>query len=241
MPLDVTATLGVPGSASTWVFNVARELRWLHHGSTPVESFYSDAVGRARQVFLDNRDLDRTVVLKLHEPDDGWRRFLSDVPAKLVLSIRDPRDAMLSLMERFGEAREIAFDRVSIAMLRIAESLGRPHLRLRYEDRFFDQAQTVAAIARHLGVDLDDSGRDRIFEAYQTERVRHLGQTLGALPPGRRKMVGTTRYDEVTQIHDRHIGDQRTGKWKDQFDAAERRRLSLGFRPFLDMFDYERD
>ncbi len=231
----------MPGSASTWVFNVAREVLLRQAGARVVESFYSDALDRAWPVFREQGHLDRIVVWKLHEPDADWPAFLREARVKLVLSIRDPRDAMLSLMERFGETGEAAFARVNVAFTRVLESLAYPHIGLRYEDRFFEQPDTVAQVARYLGVPIDGADGERIFATYRTARVNAFAGDLDALPGDRRRGQGSAQYDEVTQIHRRHIGDQRVGKWRDQFNAEERRRLTGRFRPFLDMFGYDRD
>ncbi len=241
MPLDITATLGVPGSASTWVFNVVRELRLSNRGSKTFESFYSDMVDRAWTVFRDHRHLERIVVWKLHEPDASWAAFLAHMDVKLVISIRDPRDSMLSLMERFGETKRGAFDRVSLAFSRIVDCLDHAYAGLRYEDRFFDAPGTVTELARHLHLSLDPAERDRIFATYQTATVKQFGQALADLPGERARRLGNTHYDEVTQIHRTHIGDQRIGKWRDQFDAEDRKRLNAQFRTVLDAFGYDRD
>jgi hypothetical protein len=241
MTIDVTLTFGIPGSASTWVFNVVRELRMLQHDGRPVESFYSDWVAKVQQVLQDNQQMDRFLIWKLHEPDQHWRRFLSESRLPLILSLRDPRDAMLSLMERFGEAADHALDRVSVALERVIESVEFDHVALRYEDGFFERASTVRDLAVYLGVAMTDAQQARIFTAYQTASVKQFAEQIDTLPAARVRRVDTLHYDDVTQIHRRHIGNQRVGKWRDQFDADERKLLNARFRPFLDAFGYDRD
>jgi hypothetical protein len=241
MPLRVTATLGLPGSASTWTFNVVRELRLLENSPTQVESFYSDSVERAWPVIREHQHLNRSLVWKLHVPDGLWREFLSANRIPVVLSIRDPRDAMLSIMARFGETKQSAFERIALALQRIQESLRYDHVQLRYEDGFFAQPETVAALATYLGVPITQAEQARIFAAYRTERVKHLAQSLDTLPESRVRRIDTMQYDEVTQIHHVHIGDQRIGKWRERFTADERHELTASFRPFLETFGYDVD
>ena len=174
MTIDVTATLGVPGSASTWAFNVVRELKLLRQSGEAVESFYCDAVERVWPVLRDHSHLKRALIWKLHEPTESWTGFLAENKVTLILSVRDPRDAMLSLMERFGETRAHVFDRISLAFKAVTESLNYEHLILRYEDRFFEDLQAVDAVASRVRV-----GRNRC----------RAGEDFPGVPDGQRGAV----------------------------------------------------
>ena len=241
MAVSVTATLGVPGSASTWVFNVARELRTLQFGAQRVHSFFQDGVAGVWNYLIQHPTRDQALVWKLHAPDATWAAFLADNHVRLVVSIRDPRDAMLSLMERFGVAHAAALHRMTATLRMVGECARYDHLRLRYEDRFFDQTRTVAAMAQHLGVALEQGEQERIYRAYQTEQVRHFAERLDRLPASRFKAFGSLQYDDVTQIHRTHIGDQKVGKWRDRFSKAEQHALTAHFEPFLRAMGYELD
>ena len=241
MPLTITATLGVPGSASTWVFNVVRELQMIQFGAKRVHSFFNESIEQVWHFLIEHPNMDRALVWKLHEANDSWLRFLTENKIGLLLSVRDPRDAMLSLMERFGESYDGAFIRVNESLQRVTDGAGFHHMWLRYEDRFFDQTETVAAIAKHLGVVMPEGEQDRIFYAYQTTAVREFAEQIGRFPSSRFKAVETMRYDEVTQIHQTHIGDQKIGKWRDRFSMEERHRLTSLFEPFLHSMGYDLD
>lgn len=231
------ATLGVYGSASIWVFNVLRELAIAQHGDDKVHAIFSDSV---QNVLEDPQARGRHIVWKLHRPDKSWPLFAELARARVVLTIRDPRDAMLSMMQRFGSDLDAACHAVSQALARVAESTAAPHFGLRYEDRFFDKPETVRALARYVGLSVDEAEQTRIFETYATERVRQFGLAIDTLPPERVRPVGeVSRYDVVTQIHQRHIGDQRIGKWRDQLDAEQRKTVNARFAPFLRGFGYE--
>jgi len=225
------------GSASTWVFNVLRELSIAQYGADRVLAVFSDSV---QQILEDPRAPGRHIVWKLHRPDRSWGVFASLSRAKIILTLRDPRDATLSMMQRFGTGFAPALGAVLQATQAVAAAASKGAPGLRYEDRFFDRPATVAKLAQHLGLTVQPADQARIFDTYATEQVRRFGLALDTLPPDRVKSVGTaTSYDEVTQIHRRHIGDQRIGKWRDQLDPVQRATANKQFAPFLRAFGYE--
>lgn len=227
-------TMGLHGSASTWVYNVARELLLANYGEAAVHSCFTirgeglrDTPGATAQ----------HVVAKTH----GWpalAEFASEWDAKLIVSVRDPRDAVVSLMQRFGET----FDRSVRGIgqdCRVAFGCARARFPvLRYEDRFFEKPAAVEWIARHLGVAAAPAIRARIFAAYTTDRVRQFAAGVTALPPERQRGNESFRFDSVTQITNSHIGDGRVGKWREVLDPGQGALLTTHFRPFLAAFGY---
>ncbi len=233
-PPAVIATVGLHGSASTWVFNVARELVAAAVGEERVVSLYAD---EPRQLPDEQARSGKHVVLKSHQGSQELDAWLRERDAPILLSLRDPRDASLSMAQRFAAplqhtARWIANDCRRVA--RLAEQ-GYPYLR--FEDRFFDERASVDRLAALLGIVGDPPVMEGIFTRYRTEAVRLFGRSLEELPPERLTMVGTYRMDRVTQILAPHIGDARTGKWRD-LPASVQVELTRWFRPFLDRFGY---
>ncbi len=233
----VTATLGVYGSASTWVFNVLRELRIAQFGADRVHATFSASV---QQVLEDPKARDRHIVWKLHRADESWHTFAALAQARIVLTIRDPRDAMLSIMQRFGVGLNEACGQIVHALKRVAENTAEGHLGLRYEDGFFDKPETVRALAQYLGCAVSEADQARIFAAYTSENIKQFSRALDTLPASRLKSIGDwTCFDEVTQIHRAHIGDQRVGKWRDQFDAGQQAAINTRLAPYLRAFGYD--
>ncbi len=231
---DVVATVGLHGSASTWVFNVARELVAAAAGEDRVLTLYADEPG---QLPDEAARRGKHVVVKSHQGSLELDAWLQDQGAPIILSLRDPRDACLSMAQRFAAplqhtARWLANDCRRVA--RLAEQ-GHPYLR--FEDRFFDEPASVARMAARLGMASDPALTDAIFARYRTEAVRDFSRRLEALPPERLTMVGPFRMDRITQILAPHIGDARTGKWRD-LPASVQLELTRWFRPFLDRFGY---
>ena len=108
---------------------------------------------------------------------------------------------------------------------------------LRYEDRFFEDKATVERLADALGLRVAPATAETIFVRYRTEAIRSFAQNLTDLPPERLTMIGSFRMDRITQILSPHIGDGRSGKWRD-LPSALQNELAHAFGPFLDRFGY---
>jgi hypothetical protein len=65
-----------------------------------------------------------------------------------VLSVRDPRDAALSMMQRFEAPLNNAVIWLIHDCNQILRLLPQDHLVLRYEDRFFDDQASMIRVAR---------------------------------------------------------------------------------------------
>lgn len=99
----VVATIGLQGSASTWVFNVVRELMIASFGQSQISAVFTEELGQLPSVVS---QVGQHVLVKSHSgtPDlDAWLRA---VEAEIVLSIRDPRDAAISMSQRFNAPLE---------------------------------------------------------------------------------------------------------------------------------------
>jgi hypothetical protein len=233
-PPSRVLTMGLHGSASTWVFNVARELLATRFGDAAVHPCH--ASGR-HDLHDELARGDRHIVAKTH----GWpglAGFAQEIGAHLIVSVRDPRDAVLSQMQRFGDSFDRSVRAIGRDCLAAVECANAGFPVLRYEDRYFEAPATVGVIADYLGLAVEQADSGQIFERYTTDAVRTFAASVAALPPERIAGSGGFRYDLLTQITNSHIGDGRQGKWRDQLDAAQRTISAMVFRPFLARFGY---
>jgi hypothetical protein len=230
-PPPLIATVGLHASASTWVFNVVRELMIAATGETHVMSCYADERAQVPEA------AGRHLVIKSHRGSQDLDDWLAASGARVFLSVRDPRDACMSMAQRFRSpivhtARWIADD--CDRLMRLA---AQGHPLLRYEDRFFDDRQAPKRIAVMLGLAPDPAVLDAIFNRYTTESVRAFARSLAALPSERLTTVVSFPMDRVTQILAPHIGDTQIGKWLD-LPIHKQAELTRAFRAFLDQFGY---
>jgi hypothetical protein len=232
----VIMTIGLYGSASTWVFNVLRELMIAQHGEARVFALYSDTVAK---VIGDRQALGRYVVWKMHFGEPAWEVFAQLAEPTILLTLRDPRDAVLSQVNRFNTSFQQAAKAISMCCNRFMQCAQAGHPILRYEDGFFQNSETIRRIAEYIGVALDNAVIDRIRDRFSTESVHAFAERLPDLPAERVKGDPTVDlYDEVTQIHRGHIGDGSVGKWRHQLTGEQQMAITDHFAPFLTRFGY---
>ena len=89
--------LGMQSSGSTWLYNVVREI--LAADDVPHTAYRVELY----EHLFDPRAFEhRHGVLRAHNVDSLLLRLLKMTDTKAVLSYRDPRDAVASFLQRFG-------------------------------------------------------------------------------------------------------------------------------------------
>jgi len=211
--------LGLPGSASTWVFNIAAHLL-----SQPPRSLVSGYLDKNLPVFLEQLKVSEksvdVVLLKSHQADAGVFEFLSNQAAPCVLSIRDPRDCVVSLMERFGYTFDYALAAVRKSCVALLMFRGPSALELRYETHFYQSGATLAALRQHLTPDLAID-LNQLAQMYSRAAIDHHIKHFDYLPPGRIQKRGDDEYDGIAHWHRNHFGDGLSGKWRSRLDADQ--------------------
>jgi hypothetical protein len=227
-------TVGIHGSASTWVFNVTRELLVARFGADAVYPCHATRADDLRDALAHQW---RHFVAKTH----GWTTlpaFIQECSVLAIVSVRDPRDALLSIMQRFGEP----FDRCMRGIqqdCRVALACANAgHPVLRYEDRFFESPAALDMVSDHLGLKVPKEAAERIFRQYATEAVRSFAAGIAALPAHRLGGEGGFRFDLLTQITNTHIGDGRVGKWRELLDPQQQAAANTFLGSFIRMFGY---
>jgi hypothetical protein len=234
-PPELIATVGLHGSASTWVFNIVRELVAVAAGPDRTLSFYADQLGQLPE---DAACVGKHVILKSHHGSHELDAWLKQRDGLVILSLRDPRDACLSMSRRFSAPLRNCVLWIAQDCERVARLAGHGYPLLRYEDRFFEDRGSVDRLADLLGIACGPEVKDGLFARYDTKAVRCFARRLEDLPPERLTLVAGFRMDRVTQVLAPHIGDGRTGKWRDLPEQAGAE-LTRYFRSFLERFGYE--
>jgi len=234
-PCRPVATIGLHGSASTWVFNVVRELLITALGEGGMLAAYADRVEQ-----VPAGEAGRQLLLKSHAGSAEFDDWLEASASLVFLSIRDPRDAAISMTQRFRAPLGHTAEWLAADCAHLLRLAGRGHLLLRYEDGFYANSEVPGRLAHALGLEVDPPVLAAIFGRYATEAVRTFANNLASLPPERLTSFSGTTMDILTQIHRTHIGDGRSGKWRDLPPPA-RAELTRRFRRFLDRFRYPAD
>jgi hypothetical protein len=93
-------------------------------------------------------------MLKTHHIKRDLLLLIAAGAAKAIVPMRDPRDCVVSLMQRFHRSFDTALRDVSSSLAHIDAIPSRGVLALRYEDRFAEKRETILKIAAFLGVDV---------------------------------------------------------------------------------------
>lgn len=243
--------IGLPSSGSTWILNVALQLVSHHSGgSRQVPIFVDETSGVApaqrgaviarllhTQAAPSALEASGCLVIKSHAPGPTMLRMARASRSPIIISIRDPRDAICSLMARFGLdfAQSLTFVTGSANALAALDSTS---LVLRYEDGFVGTVPTVRTIAAVMGVACDEADCVRIADELSRERVTARLEALersGILDPAR---PASEQFDPCTHWHPRHVSDGRRARWSELLTVGENAEVVRSVRPFLVRFGY---
>lgn len=224
---------GIYASGSTWAFNITAILIRLK-GYRHIARVYVDT--------LDDRSLESArsadaLVVKTHSPDAAFRALLHTWALPVVLTVRDPRDAVVSMMERFGRDFRLALDEVCRSTASILQLYRQSTaVVLRYEDRPTGEAG-VAAIATFLDIRVSDAQRRTMARLLSTSSVNRRinallerGVFTGSNP--------AAEWEPHTQWHPRHIGDGRVDKYRAALSRFEIGEVASRTRAFCEAFGY---
>ena len=212
---DLTIVLGMFRSGSTWAYNVARALNEMIRGG--VCAFYAEVMESVPATALLST---LPLVVKAHYFEGQLRDLLPH--GRVVFTIRDPRDAVVSLMDlskiNFEDAL-VAVSR-SIAAIEVAERLTQQVITLRYEDGDIGTIEAVLRIAAFLHCEIQTSQAEAIADRLSAESVQRTITNLqeqGVIGPDDQP----TTYDAATHWHPRHVKDGRVGNYAERQSPQE--------------------
>jgi hypothetical protein len=235
-PAKIVLCAGLKSSGSTWIFNAAIGLLKEATGGSrkAVASFYADRVA----LFPPESEQARYLVVKSHVPSEPLLFVTRLTRGPIFLTIREPRDSVVSLMQRFRFTFPAALKDITEEAARIVEfSNARDVILFRYEDRFHEDSATVSELAGLLDVRVPKAARNRIYAALTPDAVKrkirtlHTRGTFGAAPK-------PEDFDPATHWHPGHVGDGRTGKYAEFLTAQQQAQVLACTRNYCKRFGY---
>jgi hypothetical protein len=238
---------GLYSSGSTWLFNAVADLLrcaasaspdtgGMPSASTPatVAQFYADSMDG----FPEFAELPDFLVVKTHLAGPSLRFLARFAGGPLLITVRDPRDAVASLMARFDQRFERALravERAAACMVDLA-AIGRPRI-LRYEDRFFDRTDTFTALAECLRIKVSQAAVEEVRRSLSRDAVRAKIEEFT-----REGVFGSNpspdNYDPKTQWHPGHVGDGKSGIYADLLSPRQQALVVLATSEFCRSFGY---
>jgi tetratricopeptide (TPR) repeat protein len=227
---------GLHSSGSTWMFNLVREI--CRTQGIEFVSLHRDSEVNLPWEVLGSQ----LIVVKTHNPLAGFQSIIAGCSEPAVITVRDPRDAVVSLMQRFPNSQAASFNEAVKTIAFSAQNLL-SLLRLRevpvfrYEDGFVGSVETFNRIAAYLGTSPSDEGRKAILAGLAPEAVKKKISDL--------EQTGTIRgeviWDKDTHWHANHVGDGKVGKFKSILSPAEQHEIIEQTREFCVRFGYLND
>jgi len=188
------------GSIAMW--QVMRELVIKSGGRSPklgTEFFKQDRLNKWA-------DEDNYILIKAHQYDDSLADPIKNGRVKVVVTIRDMRDVVVSLMNFNNYAFEKA---VAARAFRanprnfyewIEELSYKDLYVVRYEDFIEDRTSTVLKVAEHLEIDINEDDAIEIDKKWN-------------IPANKKRAKARNKIDSPHYMSERHINSGKTKQW----------------------------
>jgi hypothetical protein len=221
---------GLYSSGSTWVYNVALHLLKLRGN---VFTIYADQLN----VYFEFNTAP-AILVKSHCPDFSLRFLAKASNSPVLLSIRDPRDAVTSYMQRFSAPFDVAFGHVvgSAEALRCLTDKVET-VNFTYEQGFTNNPGAIATIAAALDMQLDADLLEQLARRFHHDSVRqHIDGLIsdGTLP----NASPVDEFEPETHWHPGHVGDLRINKFQDYLTPTQVEQVTAATAGYCEKFGY---
>ncbi len=193
-----------------------------------------------RPTSLHSSPTTRLLVVKSHDLGPEVSRQLQRRAVGLCVTIRDPRDAVTSLMLYQRFTFEPALEWVARSARFCAERAGdKQALLLRYETGFTDDPASPKAIAAAMDGGVSDGQLAAVFAQSRRHAVEALIGGLETLPTAQRHAPSGDIFDPQTQWHAHHAGRTgEIGRWRHMLRARQVRAVEAELATFMTQFGY---
>jgi hypothetical protein len=162
----------------------------------------------------------------------------------IIITIRDPRDSLASMMAHNNVPLEIALNVISASARLCARYASHERaMLLRFDDRFFDDPATIRKLASLFDGALSDADARRIFSEMRREEVERFIAAMDERPTVTtyfNEIIGADdTLDEITGWHKHHAGRRgEDGRWRRELAASEVAAIELRLRKWMERFGY---
>jgi hypothetical protein len=194
---------GMIRSASTWSFNVVKQLIARNPEPMTMVGGYADAIERA---MLEHGGGADHLVLKCHNPDALGRAMIKQRLCRTIYTFREPLDVVVSAHSATDDHIEATTERIRASLDLLCFQIEAGGVRcLWYDDIVARPRDCVQAIADYLGLGLPAPAVDEVAERLSRDNVRRLIKAQAKSAPQTDR--GDTQWDSGTLFHDHHIRD----------------------------------
>jgi hypothetical protein len=228
--------LGMYGSASTWLFNVVLEIARALHPDRPVAGGFVFTLANLEMV----HGRAGLAIIKSHETEAAAADELGRLADIIFVSIRDPRDAVVSLMTSQGHGFDKALQ-LAEASARLCGRFARdPRAALlRYESGFVDDPGALALIAARLGGTLAPQEQARIFAETRRAAIERYIAGIDKMPATLWSRRTGDYLDPATHWHRHHANRTgEIGRWRRVLSAGQTAIIDANLSDWTAEFDY---
>lgn len=236
-PHQLIWCLGMYASGSTWLFNAVREVAAVLYPAYHVSGRWA---GGMKQL----KNLSPALnVVKTHELTPAAAKFMQGRADVIFLSLRDPRDAVTSLMQHMGENFTQALRRIETSARFTARHAGDARARLFiYESGFTETQAVFDDLAAALGGTLTAEQRHTLFASSRRRKIEEKISRLAELPSAWLNPATGDLLDRDTQWHRHHAGRSgETGRWRQALAPQQVVEIEQNLAEFMRNFDYGRE
>ena len=221
-------------SGSTWLFNATRAVAGILYPEQRVAGHFA---GEARQL----RALPPVInVVKTHDLRPAAAKFMARRADAILISLRDPRDAVTSMLQHMQLDFALALHRAETSSLFAAGFTGDARASLFiYESGFTETPDTFDRLATALGGTLTEAQRAALFAATRRSKIEEKISRLEELPTAWRDPANGDLLDRDTQWHHHHAGRSgETGRWRRLLPPPEVALIEQRLADFMQDFGY---
>lgn len=230
--------LGMVASGSTWLFNATRAVAAVLYPGARVTGCFAGHFRDLRKL----PGLDALNVVKTHGLPATAAAFMGAQANVILISLRDPRDAVTSMLQHMGEDFPTALTRMEKSARMAAAFARDPRaLVLGYENGFTEGETVFDDLAAALGGRLTTAQRGALFAATRRERIEEKIFRLEELPTARYAPGTDDLLDHDTQWHRHHAGRSgESGRWRHLLPPHQAMAIEHRMAEFMREFGYTR-
>jgi hypothetical protein len=227
---------GMYSSGSTWAYNATRAAAAAC--GVAADGVYAD---NYRDLASGLRRAGPVRIVKTHALEPRATDILARQAQKIVLTIRDPRDAAVSIMQHMRLGFSQTLDMVEQSAIYAGQFAADPRaLLLRYESGFIEHPATFDALAALFGGTLVPAQRAALFRESRRDVIEAKIAHLEDLPT----TITDTRSGDVvdtdTQWHRHHANRTgEVGRWRTMLPEAAVAAVEARLGRWMGAFGYE--
>lgn len=233
---------GIPRSGTVWIYTILREVLSLQGVPYALEDANDPAkVDAAIRRYSPDAG---ALIVHYHDMTDGAVAAAQQPHTRAFYNYRDPRDVVVSLMGLHECALDDAIDLGKYCWNGFAKAVRMPGtMFIPYEFMLGAPEATVFEIGLRLGFLMKVDDVRAIVEKTGADKHRRIMETLAdqdasgdvaQVDSGRRVI----RYHKDDLVNDRHIQSGKQGRWRDELDAAQQRKVNEVFAKVIEQLGY---